>query len=76
MAAMNYLALMDWQQPLALLIVAATAGAFVWHKSRNKKFSFEQDTHCGCSTAPIGPQQRMTFRARKGERPQVIIKNQ
>ena len=72
---MNYLILMDWQQPLALLIVGSTAVAFVWHKSRSRKFSFEHDTHCGCNTAPIGPQQRMTFRARKGERAQVIIKN-
>ncbi len=67
---------MDWQQPLALLIVSATAAAFVWKKTRGKKFSFEKDTHCGCSTAQIGPPQSVTFRARKGERCQVIIKNQ
>ena len=67
---------MDWQQLLALLIVACTAGTFVWSKFRKKKFSFEKQTHCGCGTgAPIGPAQSIQFKARKGERPQVIVKN-
>lgn len=71
---------MDWQQLLALLIVACTAAIFLWSKFRKKKFSFEKETHCGCSTsAPlgqIGPAQTIQFRARKGERPQVIVKNE
>jgi len=67
---------MDWQQPLALLIVGATAAAFLWSKMR-KRFSFEKETHCGCSSpAGLGPRQKIRFSARKGERAQVIIKNQ
>jgi hypothetical protein len=70
---------MDWQQLVALLIVAGTAGTFVWSKTRRKTFSFQRDTHCGCSAAsnaPIGPAQSIQFRARKGERPKIIVKNQ
>ena len=74
---LNYLRSMDWQQLLALLIVACTAGIFVWSRFRTKKFSFEKQTHCGCDTrAPIGPAQSIQFKARKGERPRVIVKNE
>jgi len=76
---LNYLPVVDWQQGLALLIVGATAGVFLWMKVRPRKFSFERDTHCGCSsggTPGIGPKQSITFRARKGERPQVLVKNE
>jgi hypothetical protein len=71
---------MDWQQLLALLIVAVTAGMFAWSKLRRKKFSFAKDTHCGCSSGKaaleaIGPTQTIQFRAKKGERPTVVVKN-
>ena len=68
---------MDWQQLLALLIVACTAGIFLWSKLRKKKFSFAKDTHCGCGTerAPIGPSQTIQFKARKGQRPKIVIRN-
>ena len=74
---MDYLVPMDSQQMLALLIVALTAGLFLWSKLRRKKFSFAKDTHCGCSsrTGQIGPTQSIQFRARKGERPTVVLKN-
>ena len=69
---------MDWQQLLALLIVACTAGLFIWSKLRRKSFTFEKDTHCGCSSGgkQIGPAQTIQFKARKGERPQVVVRNQ
>jgi hypothetical protein len=70
---------MDWQQGLALLIVGGTAGVFLWTKARPKKFTFENDTHCGCTSggAPsIGPKQSIHFHARKGERRQVLVKNE
>jgi hypothetical protein len=65
---------MDWQQGTALLIVSATAAAFAWRKTRARKFSFESDTHCGCSSKQIGPKQTIHFKARKGERPKIIVK--
>ena len=69
---------MDWQQIAALLIVGLAAFSFAWPKLRKKKkFSFEKDTHCGCAGGESpGPKQSIVFSARKGERPQIIVKNQ
>jgi len=66
---------MDWQEATALLIVAATAGVFAWARLRPRRFSFERDTHCGCASQPqSGSAGSILYRARKGERPQVILK--
>ena len=66
---------MDWQEATALLIVAATAGAFAWVRLRRRRFSFERDTHCGCAAqTESGRPGSIVYRARKGERPQVIVK--
>ena len=66
---------MDWQQPIALLIVATAAALLVWARARRRKFRFGRDTHCGCST-PVGStsQSSIVFHARKGERPHVLVK--
>jgi hypothetical protein len=73
---MDYVARMDWQQLLALLIVATTVALFLWSKVRRKKFSFAKSTHCGCSSAQSpGSAQTIQFKARKGQRPTVVIKN-
>jgi hypothetical protein len=65
---------MDWQKIVSIGIVAFTAGAFLWAKLRRRKFSFEGDTHCGCSTS-AGSKQSIIFHARKGQRAQIIVKN-
>ena len=66
---------MDWQALVSLLIVAATAGLLLWGKFRRRKFSFQRDSHCGCSAVPSSaPQSTIVFHARKGERPEVLLK--
>jgi hypothetical protein len=67
---------MDWQQIAALAVVAGTAGVFVARAlARRRKFSFEHDTHCGCGSAgQSGAKNSVVFHARKGQRPQVIVK--
>jgi hypothetical protein len=66
---------MDWQQVIALGIVAATAGVFIWRKFRRRKFSFERDTPYGCAGGGQDTaQNRIIFHARKGGRPEVIVK--
>ena len=66
---------MDWQEATALLIVAGTAGVFAWARLGPRRFSFERDSHCGCAAqAPSGMTGSILYRARKGERPQVIVK--
>jgi len=66
---------MDWQQWASLGIVAAAAGLLGWGRFRRRKFSFARDTHCGCTAAhPQNQQSSITFRARRGERPEVLMK--
>jgi len=66
---------MDWQEITALLIVVTTATVFVWQRFRPRKFSFERDTHCGCSASGADSARRsIVFQARKGEPPRITIK--
>jgi len=67
---------MDWQQKVSLLIVAATVVVFLGARFGRRKFKFERDTHCGCALpGQSGPAGSIVFRARKGERPQIIVKS-
>jgi hypothetical protein len=65
---------MDWQQLVALAIVGVTAGLLLWSRFRPRKFSFERDTHCGCAAGQSAPRYSVVFRARKGGRPEVIVR--
>jgi GTPase involved in cell partitioning and DNA repair len=65
---------MDWQQLVSLVIVAAAAGGLLSRALRRRKFSFARDTHCGCSGGNTGQQGSIVFRARKGCRPEVVVK--
>jgi hypothetical protein len=66
---------MDWQQLVSLSVVAITAAIFVWVRFRPHRFGFQRDTHCGCSSVgQSSPQSSIVFHARKGERPQIVIK--
>ena len=72
---------MDWQQLVALAIVAITAGLFIATRTLaaglfgRRKFSFERDTHCGCAArGSSAGQSSIVFRARKGQRPEVLVK--
>jgi hypothetical protein len=66
---------MDWQQPTALMIVAGTAGVFLWQWLRPKYFGRKKSSVCGCSS----PSQKdhppsVIYHARKGERPSITVK--
>jgi hypothetical protein len=72
---LDYLARMDWQQVSALGIVGVTAALFMWTRVRPRRFSFERDTHCGCSsTRSAGHSPSIVFRRRKGGRPEIVVK--
>jgi hypothetical protein len=61
----------DWQQPVALGIVALTAGIFLWRRFRPRRFSLAHDTHCGCS-APSGmTPPGLIIQGKRGEQAQV-----
>ncbi|HEY1171262.1 MAG TPA: hypothetical protein VGH19_07850 [Verrucomicrobiae bacterium] len=66
---------MDWQQPIALMIVASTAGVFLWQWLRPKRLGHKKGTVCGCSTNSVSaPKPTVIYHARKGERPQITVK--
>ena len=71
----GYVASMDWQQLVALAIVAVAAGLLAKSRFQRRKFSFERDTHCGCAvTGSAARQSSIVFRARKGQRAEVLVK--
>jgi len=66
---------MDWQQLVSLVVVASASVLLVRSRFRRRKFSFERDTHCGClAVQESSPQSSIIFRARKGARPEVVVK--
>ncbi len=66
---------MDWQQLVALLIVATAAALLLWGRVRKRKFQFGRDTHCGCSSPSANASRSsLVFHARKGETPRVLVK--
>ena len=66
---------MDWQQVVALAIVAGAAVLFLAAKLRRRKFDFKRDTVCGCSAAGSGPvKSSIVFHARKGGPSEVLVK--
>jgi hypothetical protein len=65
---------MDWQQLVSLVIVFAAAAGFAAAKLRRRKFSFERATHCGCAASGNREPSSIIYRARKGQRPEVLVK--
>jgi hypothetical protein len=62
------------QEFAALAIVAVTAGIFAWRLLRPRQFHSRKGSACGCpgsSSAP--PTERIIFKARKGQTPQILI---
>ncbi len=66
---------MDWQQLVSLVVVASAGVLLARSKFRRRKFSFERDTHCGClAVQESTPQSSIIFHARKGARPEVVVR--
>ena len=65
---------MDWQQWVALAIVATTVAVFLRSHFRPRKFSFVRNLSCSCAAGRETPRHTVVYRARKGERPQVTLK--
>jgi hypothetical protein len=62
----------SWQEPVALTIVAITALIFLWR--RKARGVGKAKSNCGCGTSGVNSKQRIIYRARKGERPEVVVK--
>lgn len=58
------------------MIVTLAAAGLLWGLLRRRKFNFQRDTHCGCSSPSDSARDHsIVFHVRKGERPQIIVKN-
>ncbi|MBA4146965.1 MAG: hypothetical protein H0X66_02535 [Verrucomicrobia bacterium] len=66
---------MDWQEITALGIVGVTIVWFVLRAvRRRRKFSFERDTHCGCSNVGNSDKGTIVICGKRGEPPQIRVK--
>ena len=66
---------MDWQQVVTLLIVVLTAGLFILARFRRRRSKTGCGSACGCAgAASETPKISVTYKARKGERPQIITR--
>jgi hypothetical protein len=71
----RYAAPVAAQEIAALAIVAGTAGIFAWKLLRRRRLG-KKSSGCGCAgTSAPSSRERVIFSARKGERPQIIIKS-
>jgi hypothetical protein len=72
----GYVVGVNWQTVVSLVIVTLAATGLFWSWLRRRKFSFARDTHCGCAAGEHSPNtSSIVFHARKGERPQIIVKS-
>jgi len=65
---------MDWQKIVALMIVAVTAALFIRARFMRRKAKFPCDSGCGCASNTAAPGPSVVYHARKGERPEIIVK--
>jgi hypothetical protein len=65
---------MAWQEFAALSIVALTAAVFAWRLVRPRRLGGNKGLACSCAGASAGSMPSMVFKARKGERVQILVK--
>jgi hypothetical protein len=66
---------MAWQEIAALSVVAFTAGAFVWRLVRPRGLGRKKGLACACAGADPRSLPTMVFKARKGERAQILVRS-
>ncbi len=75
LSELAYLALVDWQQSVALAIVGLTVAIMLWSRLRPRKPSLSREGHCSCCAGADPPSRTsIVFHAKKGERPKVIYR--
>jgi hypothetical protein len=65
---------MAWQEIAALSIVGVTAGVFAWRMVRPRSVMSKSRFACSCAGASPSSMPNMVFKARKGERAQILVK--
>jgi hypothetical protein len=66
----------NWQEVVALSIVALTAALLLWKKLARRPFVFHRDTGCGCCSmkSNTGTKSSIVLQGRKGEVPRITVK--
>ena len=65
---------MAWQEIAALSIVGFTAAVFAWRFVRPGGLGKRKGFACSCAGASARSMPGMVFKARKGERAQILVK--
>src|SRR5262245_1639986 len=63
---------MDWQERVALGLVAVTAALFIWQRLRPKRFRRKPSSACGCPAA-TGHAPSVTYHARRGQPARITV---
>jgi hypothetical protein len=65
----------NWQDIVAISVVATTAGLLLWGRFRKRRFNFQRDTHCGCTgSSDVNAGKSVVFHARRDGERKVIMK--
>ena len=64
---------MDWQQPVALAIVAATAATCVVRAVRARRNRFAKSMPCGCVPGSPSKMEGLRIEGRRGEQPRISV---
>jgi hypothetical protein len=63
-----------WQDIIAMLIVAGTAGTFLWARMKRKKRPGLQKACGSCAEGQVAGGPSIIFHARRGEQPRIVVK--
>ncbi|MBX3731593.1 MAG: hypothetical protein KF791_03255 [Verrucomicrobiae bacterium] len=63
---------MDWQEPAALAVVAATLLTLGWRWMRARRPGFHRRTGCGCDSVGTRPP-GVLVSGRRGEAPRILV---
>ena len=66
---------MAGQEIAALLIVGLTAAVFAWRMVRPRGLGAKKGLACSCAGGSLRAMPEMVFKARKGERAQILVKS-
>jgi len=64
---------MDWQQPVALAIVAVTAATFLVRAVRARCNRFAKSMPCGCVPRSPSKMEGLRIEGRRGEQPRISV---
>ncbi len=71
---LRYVIGVDWQQIIALLIVVVTVAIMLRSRIQPRRHAPIRTSPCGCGGMASATPPTIVYHARKGERPQIVVK--